>query len=149
MNPRGAVVSIHRVRASRGPLEKVTEVAVEADFGLADDYRSGSGKIRQVTMIDEAALHHAARTLGRPVPDGATLRQIVMRGLDLPPLIGSTLRIGAVTLSVERDCPPCGLMDETLGPGGRDALAGRAGVCCRVIAGGVMRVGDRVSLGED
>lgn len=144
----GEVVSIHFVREDGGRATKVEKTEVRADFGIPEDYRSGKNKRRQLTLIEEEALAEAARILGRPVPDGSSRRQVVTRGLDLNTLIGHLIRLGDVALSVERYCAPCQRMNEELGPGGRDALRWKAGVTCRVIEGGTLRVGDRVVLEE-
>jgi MOSC domain-containing protein YiiM len=39
-------------------------------------------------------------------------------------------------------------MNETIGPGGLNALGDWAGVVCRVLRGGVLRVGDPVRVLE-
>ncbi|MBI3872485.1 MAG: MOSC domain-containing protein [candidate division Zixibacteria bacterium] len=143
--PTGTVVSIHRVRQNGDPAESLQEIAVREDFGLEGDYRSGPGKSRQLTLIGLEGLAAAARVLGRPVPEGASRRQIVVRGIDLRVLLGQKLQVGSILVSVEHDCHPCGRMDETIGPGGQAALEGRSGVTCRVLSGGLLKVGDIVA----
>lgn len=142
----GEVVSIHFVREDGGRATKVDSIEVKTDFGIPSDYRSGTNPRRQITMIEEEALDEAAKILGRPVPDGASRRQVVTRGLDLNTLIGHKIKIGDIVLAIERYCAPCGRMNEELGPGGRDALRWKAGVTCRVVSGGVLKVGESVTL---
>jgi MOSC domain-containing protein YiiM len=144
----GEVVSIHFVREDRGQAIPVESVEVRTDFGIVEDYRSGTNKRRQLTLIEEEALAEASRALGRPVPDGASRRQVVIRGLDLNTLIGHTIRAGDLVLAVERYCAPCQRMNDEFGPGGRDALRWKAGVTCRVVNGGILRVGEKVILDE-
>jgi MOSC domain-containing protein YiiM len=145
----GEIVSIHFVRENGGRATKVDAAQVRTDFGIPEDYRSGTNRRRQITMIEEEALADAARILGRPVPDGASRRQVVVRGLDLNTLIGHAIRIGDVVLAIERYCAPCQRMNEELGPGGRDALRWKAGVTCRVVNGGTLRVGEKVALEQE
>lgn len=145
----GEVVSIHFVREDGGRATKVDSADVRTDFGIPEDYRSGKNRRRQITMIEEEALADAARILGRPVPDGASRRQIVIRGLDLNTLIGHSIRIGDVVLAIERYCAPCQRMNDELGVGGRDALRWKAGVTCRVVNGGLLRVGEKVILDHE
>ena len=142
----GEVISVHFVREDGGRAIKVDSVEVRTDFGIPGDYRSGGNKRRQLTLIEEEALAETAKILGRPVPEGASRRQVVIRGLDLNTLIGHSIRIGDIVLAIERYCAPCQRMNEEIGPGGRDALRWKAGVTCRVVMGGMLRVGERVVL---
>jgi MOSC domain-containing protein YiiM len=128
------------------PAEPQSRIETRADFGLVGDYRSGHNPNRQVTLIDEAVVADVAETLGRPVPPGASRRQIMVRGLDLNSLLGKTLKIGPVTLSGERPCDPCDNMERTIGPGAKAALEGRGGLCCHVVSGGVIQIGDWVEV---
>jgi MOSC domain-containing protein YiiM len=122
---------------------------VRTDFGIPEDYRSGKSKRRQLTLIEEEALAEAARILGRFIPEGASRRQVVVRGLDLNTLIGHSVRIGDLVLAIERYCAPCHRMNEEMGPGGRDALRWKAGVTCMVVKGGMLKVGEKVVLEHD
>ena len=47
-----------------------------------------------------------------------------------------------------RDAAPCKLLEDRLGRDARLALSRRAGVVCRVLSSGTLRVGDPVDLGE-
>ncbi|HWO56239.1 MAG TPA: MOSC domain-containing protein [bacterium] len=143
------VVSIHYVRSDGARAVKADAVEVRANYGIPEDYRSGQSPRRQLTLIEEEALQEAARLLGRPVPEGASRRQVVVRGIDLNKMIGHHIRLGEITLSVERYCAPCERMNQELGPGGRDALRWKAGVTARVVSGGTLRVGDPVTLLPD
>ena len=143
------VVSIHFVREDGGRATRVDSAEVRTDFGIPEDYRSGGNKRRQLTLIEEEALAEAAKILGRPVPEGASRRQVVVRNIDLNKMIGHTIHVGDVVLAVERYCAPCHRMDEELGPGGRDALRWKAGVTCRVVNGGVLKVGEKVTIDSE
>ena len=142
----GEVVSIHYVREDGGRATKVDSIEVRTDFGIPEDYRSGGNKRRQLTLVEEEALAEVARILGHPVPEGASRRQVVIRGLDLNTMIGHQIRIGEIVLAVERYCAPCQRMNEEFGPGGRDAMRWKAGVTCRVVQGGMLKVGEKTEL---
>jgi MOSC domain-containing protein YiiM len=142
----GTVVSIHRVAVKHGPAELLTEVAVQTDYGIAGDWRSRAHTSAQLTLIEEEALEHAARTLDRPMSPGASRRQVVVRGLPLNPTVGKLLRVGELELEVVMRCDPCDRMERTIGPGARAALEDRGGVRTRVRKGGLLCVGDPVAV---
>jgi MOSC domain-containing protein YiiM len=139
------VVSIHRAHERDAPAEPLTAATVIAGFGLEGDFRSRR-RDRHVTLIEEETLTAIGRELGIAVPPGASRRQIVVRGIALNPTVGHTLRVGEVLLAVTSRCDPCVKMNDKIGPGARDALLDRGGVCARVLSGGVLRVGDPVVL---
>jgi MOSC domain-containing protein YiiM len=56
------------------------------------------------------------------------------------------LRVGEVLLAVTSRCDPCVKMNGKIGAGAQAALTDRGGVCARVLAGGILRVGDPVAV---
>ncbi len=143
------------------PERRATVVVVDAaeavvGQGLDGDRfvgRDGGAGTRQVTFVRREDLATAAARLGRDdALDPADLRRnFVLRGLPDADLRGATLRVAVdggddVVLEVTGGCPPCERMDETVGPGGRDALDGLAGWTARVVHGGRLRVGAAATL---
>jgi MOSC domain-containing protein YiiM len=141
----GEVLSIHLVRRRDGDAEAVEHAVVQTNYGLQGDWRSRRNRAGQVTLIEAEVLDEVGRLRGSPVLPGASRRQIIVRGLNLNKLIGQRIRIGAVRLFVETPCDPCSRMEETIGAGARQALEGRGGVRCFVLAGGEICVGDPIS----
>lgn len=134
------------VRPERGaPMAARARVEALADRGLAGDHASRRrGRPRQVTLI---RAEHVAALRGRDgaAPPPALLRRnVVVSGLDLDALVGRRFRVGAALLEGACGCPPCRAMDAALGPGGREAMRGRGGLCARVIEGGAIRLRDAV-----
>lgn len=85
-----------------------------------------------------------------PIDPALLRRNLVVSGVNLLALKGRRFRIGTAVLEGTGPCPPCSRMEETLGPGGYNAMRGHAGVNARVVAGGVIRLGDAlVPIGAD
>jgi MOSC domain-containing protein YiiM len=140
----GEVVSIHLVRQRHGAAEAVEHAVVQTNYGLEGDWRSRRNRGGQLTLIEAEALDEVGLLVSSLLPPGASRRQVVVRGVKLNDLIGQRIRIGAVRLFVETPCDPCSRMEETIGAGAREALEGRGGVRCFVLAGGELRVGDSI-----
>jgi MOSC domain-containing protein YiiM len=140
----GEVVSIHIVRQRNGVVEAVERATVETNYGLQGDWRSRRNRSGQLTLIEAEVLTEVEHFFGAPIPPGASRRQVVVRGVNLNDLIGQRLRIGQVHAFVESPCDPCSRMEETIGAGAQNALEGRGGVRCFVLAGGELAVGDTI-----
>ncbi|HSF33901.1 MAG TPA: MOSC domain-containing protein [Candidatus Tectomicrobia bacterium] len=138
------VVSIHLVRQRHGAVEAMEHAAVRTNYGLEGDWRSRRNRGGQLTLIEAEVLDEVGQLVGSPVLPGASRRQVVVYGVKLNDLIGRRIRIGGVRLFVETPCDPCSRMEETIGAGAREALEGRGGVRCFVLAGGELRVGDSI-----
>jgi MOSC domain-containing protein YiiM len=138
------IVAIHRVLAKRGPAESLPEAEVVAQHGITGDYRSGQKRGRHLTLIEAEAITKVADQLQIEVPLCASRRQIVVEGIRLNELIGQRLRLGPVLAEIQDFCHPCERMETAVGCGAKSAMAGLAGVCARVIEGGVLRPGDEV-----
>jgi len=144
--PMAEVVSIHMAGERNGPAQELSAAEVVTDYGIEGDWRSHPGNSRQLTVIEEEALLATGRELGSPMPDGASRRQVVVRGLTLNSTVGKTLRLGPVLVAVTALCHPCENMERTIGPGAQLAMANRGGVSARVVQGGTLRPGDKVVI---
>lgn len=133
----------------RQPIETRDEVQADVGRGLEGDYHSKkkSGGDRQVTLIQAEHFPVIADHLGRSdVPPELVRRNIVVRGLELMPLVGHRFRIGEALLEGTGPCTPCSRMDENLGDGGRLAMKGLGGLTAKVIEPGRIRLGDPVEV---
>ncbi|MEZ4332270.1 MAG: MOSC domain-containing protein [Myxococcota bacterium] len=147
--PAPVVVSIHVAKARRLPMRAVGSVEVEAGKGLIGDRYHGSRR-RHVTVQSLEELAEATARAGPgegPGIDPArTRRNLTLSAGRLPRTPGHRFRIGPIELEVVRDAAPCKLLDDAIGRAARLALARRAGVVCRVLSDGVLRVGDAALL---
>ena len=131
----------------RAPLQSMNHVEVIADHGLAGDHKAQrAGGKRQVTLIQREHLATVAQLLKRAAIDPALLRRnLLVSGLNLLALRGERFRIGAVLFEGTGPCEPCSRMEEVLGAGGYNAMRGHGGITARVLAGGVIVVGDALT----
>lgn len=93
-------------------------------------------------LLDEVALH-----LGVSAVDPAkTRRNILIAGLDFTLENGTRLRIGKALVEITGPCLPCSRMDETMGEGGRAAMADAGGLTARILSSGQISIGDHVEF---
>jgi len=144
--PPAELVAIAVRDATRAPM-KVREAArISVERGVEGDFRGRPGA-RQVTLLGEEGWQAACDALGEALPWTLRRANLLVRGLDLRECVGARVRVGGALLEVTEETAPCGVMDEQR-TGLRAALAPewRGGVCCRVIEGAEVRVGDTVAL---
>lgn len=122
-------------------------------FGLEGDHRGRvrPGKIakRQVTILAREDWDTACAELGMQVLWTARRANLFIEGLKLPRRAGDIVAIGDVRLEIMLETDPCQRMDEAA-PGLQDALRPdwRGGVCCRVLEGGAITLGDTIRIEE-
>jgi MOSC domain-containing protein YiiM len=141
----GHLLAIARAPVKRGPLTPLSEALVGIDDGLAGDAR-GRRAGRQVTVVFREGWEAACRDLGVELPWTARRANLLVEGVPVP-REGRRLVIGSLVLEVTQETQPCQVM-EAAHRGLRAALTPdwRGGVCCRVVASGTIRVGDRVDV---
>ncbi len=147
--PPGTLEWIGVRPARREELAVLDSVEAIAGAGLAGDHRAGKkrGSGRQVTLISREFLAQIAHFTGRSHIDPAVLRRnLVVSGINLNALRHQQFHIGPVLLEAGAWCHPCSRMEEALGKGGVAAMLGHGGLCCKILEGGVIRVGDAVSV---
>ena len=140
------IISIHFVRKRNDVAGSCDHVTVRSNFGIEGDYRSDKFQIGQITLIEAEAIDTMARKLGYDIPIGASRRQITIKGIKLNELIGQNLRIGHILVRVEDKCNPCKSMETKIGPGAKDAMNDKGGIRCRIIKGGEIYVGDKITV---
>lgn len=137
--------------ARRAPMIPAPAANLAPGQGLeGDHYISSRNGPRQVTLIAAEDLAAIGQFLGGAGAQPEQLRRnLVTRGVNLLALKDRRFRIGAVILEAAGECAPCARMEETLGPGGYNAVRGHGGIVARVIEGGEVRLGDPVERVEE
>lgn len=138
----GSLLGIATKEKTRAPMVEHAALAI-GPRGLAGERSHPAA--RTLTLLAREAWQEACNELGEVLPWTLRRANLLVGGIDLSACVGRRLRAGAVLLEVSEDNPPCRVMD-VLHPGLRAALApgGRAGVACRVVEPGELRVGDAV-----
>lgn len=140
----GVIISV-ALRDGPGRMREVTEAHADVGGGLRGDHRTSPD--RGVTLLALPQWLQVTRELGVELPWHTRRANVLVDAATLGELIGKTLRLGDVRLHITGETQPCDLMDR-LHPGLRAALKPdcRGGVHGRVLAGGMIRAGDRVEI---
>ncbi len=142
----GKLLGIVTRERSRAPMKQQGSIEISVDRGLCDDFR-GASRGRNVTVLGREGWQAACVELGRELPWTTRRANLLVEGVELIESTGARLRIGEVVLLVTEECEPCQRMDEQ-SDGLRAALGPdwRAGVSCRVLTAGEVRIGDAAVL---
>lgn len=138
----------------REPMLVVDEVEVDVGSGLVGDrFNAKPGSKRMVTLIQAEHLPVIASILAMQSVEPAELRRnIVVSGINLLALKAPdkelTFSVGDAVLRMTGNCHPRSRMEETLGPGGFNAMRGHGGITATVVASGKIHVGCKVTRVE-
>jgi MOSC domain-containing protein YiiM len=142
----GKLIGIAKVSELRAPLQEMDSVRVSVETGIEGDAR-GSKPDRQVTVLFRESWQDACGELGVTLPWTTRRANLLVEGIPAPQQTGGRIRIGDIVLQVMLETDPCWLMEQAHA-GLKAALtpSWRGGVCCKVLSGGNIRLGDAVSL---
>ena len=138
---------IARRSKKRAAMQELEQVQVGETFGIEGDLRGKPGN-RQVTVLSVESWRQACAAAGAELPWTTRRANLLLEGLLFEKnMVGQILSIGEVQLQITKETVPCFRMDEAH-PGLQEALKPhwRGGVCCKVISGGLVQVGDAVRL---
>ncbi|MFQ5939104.1 MAG: MOSC domain-containing protein [Alphaproteobacteria bacterium] len=134
------------------PMKAMPEVTAIADRGLEGDrYLRRAGYWTDVdechvTLIEAEHLDEIERETSVKVQNGEHRRNIVTRNIDLLGLDGRRFKVGAATLVFDRPRPPCAYLASITDRRMTKALWNRGGICARVVEGGTIKPGDRITV---
>jgi len=137
------VVAIHLGAERKPQLWPVESVRAVAGKGLEGDrhfFPDGAAAGRAITLVEEEVVLEAG------LPQGATRRQVTVRGVRLNDLIGKRFRVGTVECYGVELCEPCLHLESMTRPGLIRDLVHRAGINADILADGTISVGDTVEV---
>lgn len=138
----GKVHKLFRAPKKRVAMEELSEVRVVEDAGFEGCAHARPGGKRQVLLMDVETLR------AMELAPGWVRENLTTEGLDVNALkLGQKLRVGEVELEVSLVCEPCDEL-EKLRAGLKEEMAGRRGMLCRVLSGGLVKAGDAILVEE-
>ena len=140
------VDAIFTAPAKGAPVTEVGEVTVVPGCGVVGDrYWMEEGHEKpgnELTLIQAEYLDEVADRLA----PGGHRRQIVTRGVALNDLVGKEFQVGEVVVRGVELCEPCRYLAGLTYPQIIKDLVHKGGLNAQIIHGGVIRVGDRVTV---
>lgn len=131
------------------------QATLEAGRGIVGDrYFVGDGTFskklkdlpdREVTLIESEEIDRFNADHGTAFEQHEFRRNIATRGIRLNDLVGRTFSVGSATLEGIRTCEPCKHLASLTTAEVQPAMAGRAGLRARIVAGGIVAVGDAIA----
>ncbi|MDE1182167.1 MOSC domain-containing protein [Paraburkholderia sp.] len=147
---RGRVEHLHLCPRAFLPMRGFTEIELLAGKGIVGDrYMNASGfyshkpeEGRQVTLFEVEALDAIYAESGIRFGPEEHRRNVTVRGVPLNSLVGKRFWLGSTLLEATRLSVPCRHIEEVTGKPVFDAMLGRSGLNCRILTGGIVRIGD-------
>jgi len=148
----GVVVALHICPRSFLPMKSQSSLSLIAEVGIQGDrYATNAGFYsdrpepgRQITLFEEETLEAIKRDHDMVLTAADHRRNITTRGVALNHLVKRRFRLGETVLEGTRLSTPCRHIEQILGKDVFSLFLNRCGLHARIIAGGVLRVGDRL-----
>ena len=145
----GTIVGIFTASAEGAPVASRDEARAVAGRGIEGDrfFNSNAGEhdpADEITLIEAEGLEQARAEHGLDLAPGEHRRNVVVEGLDLLELLGRTVRVGEVEVTLVADNPACRHLQDLVGKPVLRHLRRKGGVRGSIVTGGVLRVGDTV-----
>lgn len=152
---QGKLLDIHTTPEARAPMIAQDSAHLLAGVGIEGDrYAKGIDRgtysaqpdVREVTLIEQETLEALLRDHNIMLSPQEHRRNLTTRDVPLNHLVGRRFLVGDVGLEGGRLNTPCRYIDMITTKTICDLLEHRSGLNCRIITGGVLRVGDPIRL---
>lgn len=150
----GVVRHLHKVPRAFLPMRSFSELTLLAGKGIEGDrymigqetgfYSHKPEEGRQITLFEIETLEALSRDAKITLLPEEHRRNVTVEGVPLNHLVGRRFWLGETLLEATRLSTPCRHIEEILGKAVFDPLINRSGLNCRILQGGVVRVGDIV-----
>jgi MOSC domain-containing protein YiiM len=149
----GVVMHLHFCANASEKMQAPDSLTLIAGQGVdGDRYLRGTGTYspkpepgRQVTLFELETLEAIARDHGITLSPHEHRRNVTVRGVPLNHLVGRRFRLGPCLLEATRLSVPCRYLEDLLGRPVFKPMINRSGLNCRILEGGVVRIGDAVT----
>ena len=126
------------IKLEKGTKSTFRDSVQVTPYGLDGDHHTGRSRRRQILLLSSSVLDEF------DLKPGELYENVVVDGIDVMSLReGQSLRVGDALVEVTIACESCIHMDRVR-PGLQEQLKHRRGMFVRVIAPGIVRVGDTV-----
>ena len=147
----GSVAHLHTTPRAFLPMQPHDAIELVAGEGIAGDrYRIGveqgfysekPEEGRQITLFEEEVLGDILRDYKIELLPEEHRRNVTTRGVPLNHLVGRKFHIGDCLVEATRLSIPCRHIEEILGKAVFDPMVHRSGLNCRILQGGIVRIG--------
>ena len=154
----GFVRFLHVTPRAFLPMRAMPELTLVAGRGIEGDrymigreegfYSHKPEEGRQVTLFELETLVAIRRDAKIELGPHEHRRNVTVEGVPLNHLVGKRFWLGDTLLEATRLSIPCRHIEEITGKAIFDPLINRSGLNCKIIRGGVVRVGDLVRNSE-
>ena len=150
----GVVRHLHKTPRAFLPMKAFPSLTLVAGKGIEGDrymigreagfYSHKPEDGRQITIFEMETLEALTRDAKITLTPEEHRRNVTVEGVPLNHLVGRQFRLGEALLEATRLSTPCRHIEEILGKAVFDPLINRSGLNCKILVGGVVRVGDPV-----
>jgi len=148
----GRVTHLARCPRAYLPMRSFNEIQLIAGRGVEGDrycnetgyYSNKPEEGRQVTLFEIETLQALERDFKIDLSPLEHRRNITVRGVPLNHLVHTRFWVGETLLEATRLSTPCKHLEEVTGKPVFNALVNRSGLNCRIVLGGMVRVGDLI-----